>query len=216
MGVFTVHCTKQLRRIVNATGGECYQIDDIAEGFNLLESETVVSLYARRGGAAKPRYSPRSQVLLLAALAEKEVSKRAQSAHLPMALSKAKVVPPARLPGIDCFASEEQLPNLRSSMPPSATRRILHELRQIAAGDGGVWLCGGDGVHVFPAEARCDFWRVLIEGPPSSPFAGGVFSLTVQLPHNYPEAPPNVRFETPVYQYARTTLQTTGVIMCCW
>merc|ERR1711988_1255217 len=33
-----------LRRIVNATDGECYQSSSLGEGFELLESEGVVSL----------------------------------------------------------------------------------------------------------------------------------------------------------------------------
>merc|ERR1711904_674586 len=50
-----------LRRIVNATGGECYQINDLGEGFELLEAEGVVFLRARRGGADKPPFSPREK-----------------------------------------------------------------------------------------------------------------------------------------------------------
>ena len=38
----------------------------------------------------------------------------------------------------------------------------------------------GEGVHVFPSESDLTFWRALIEGPPGSPFEGGVFSLTVR------------------------------------
>merc|ERR1711939_995707 len=45
-----------LRRIVNATEGECYQINNLGEGFELLEAEGVVSLRARRGGTDKPPF----------------------------------------------------------------------------------------------------------------------------------------------------------------
>merc|ERR1711935_422731 len=38
-----------LRRIVTATGGECYQIHDTTQGFELLEAESVVSIAARGG-----------------------------------------------------------------------------------------------------------------------------------------------------------------------
>merc|ERR1719171_2295626 len=51
-----------LRRIVNASGGECYQINDLGEGFELLEAEGVVSLKARRGGADKPPFVKREMV----------------------------------------------------------------------------------------------------------------------------------------------------------
>merc|ERR1719456_1811697 len=48
-----------LRKIVSATGGECYQIGSLGEGFELLESESVVSLKARRGGSEKPPFKER-------------------------------------------------------------------------------------------------------------------------------------------------------------
>ena len=48
-----------LRRIVAATGGQCYQIHDLGAGFELLEAEAVVSLRARRGGSDKPPFVPK-------------------------------------------------------------------------------------------------------------------------------------------------------------
>ena len=51
-----------LRRIVAATGGQCYRIRDLGAGFELLESEAVVSMRARRGGADKPPFVPREAV----------------------------------------------------------------------------------------------------------------------------------------------------------
>merc|ERR1711865_898278 len=51
-----------LRKIVNATGGECYQISSLGEGFELLEAEGVVSLKARRGGTEKPAFKKRETV----------------------------------------------------------------------------------------------------------------------------------------------------------
>merc|ERR1712087_769921 len=59
-----------LRRIVNATEGECYQISNLGEGFELLEAEGVVSMRARRGDIAKPPFQRRPPVDF-GALAEK-------------------------------------------------------------------------------------------------------------------------------------------------
>ena len=75
----------------------------------------------------------------------------------------------------------------------------MQELRQVARGERGVWFDSGEGVHIFPAEAHLHFWRVLLEAPPGCPFEGGVFALSVVLPHDYPARPPRVAFETPVY-----------------
>merc|ERR1719199_728740 len=69
------------------------------------------------------------------------------------------------------------------------------ELKQVASGAAGI----SEGVHVFPAPDNLSFWRVLIEGPPGSPFEGGVFALNVIVPDNYPFAAPRITFETPIY-----------------
>merc|ERR1711988_1592046 len=51
-----------LRKIVAATDGECYQISSLGEGFELLESESVVSLKARRGATDKAPFKLREMV----------------------------------------------------------------------------------------------------------------------------------------------------------
>ena len=91
-----------------------------------------------------------------------------------------------------------------SAAPPSGAssgtaKRALMELGKIASGSSDAWMHSGEGVHVFPSEADLTFWRALIEGPVGSPFEGGIFALTVRLPHDYPFRPPTIRFETPVY-----------------
>lgn len=46
-----------LRKIVAASGGSCFQIRSLSDGFELMEAEAVVSLRSRRGGADKPAMS---------------------------------------------------------------------------------------------------------------------------------------------------------------
>ena len=83
----------------------------------------------------------------------------------------------------------------------AAVKRVLKELREVAARNPSVWLHEGHegGIHIYPSETDLMLWRVLIEGPKGSPFEGGVFSLIVRIPAEYPFKPPSVRFETPVY-----------------
>merc|ERR1712048_958433 len=86
-----------------------------------------------------------------------------------------------------------------ASLGGAAAKRLMCELKQIATGASGVWMHSGEGVHVFPAPDNLQFWRALIEGPPRSPFEGGVFALNVIIPDNYPFKPPAISFETPIY-----------------
>lgn len=44
-------------------------------------------------------------------------------------------------------------------------------------------------MHLFPSESDVRAWRVLLEGPEGTPFEGGVFSLTVDVPDEYPFKP---------------------------
>merc|ERR1719355_41252 len=77
-----------LRKIVNATGGECYVIGNLGEGFELLEAEGVVSLRARRGGAEKPPFQRREVAADFDAIAEKAVT-RGAAVHRAPALAPA-------------------------------------------------------------------------------------------------------------------------------
>lgn len=178
-----------LRKIVNATEDECYQINNLGEGFELLEAEAVVSLRARRGGAEKPPFKPRPRGINdFDSISAKGITRGTAVQRAPAldtSLSQKAVVDVA-------FVHEDMGKN--SVVSGASTKRILMELKKIASGDESL-----EGVHIFPSPDSINFWRVLIEGPQDSPFDGGVFALTVVIPDGYPLKPPQITFETPVY-----------------
>jgi ubiquitin-conjugating enzyme E2 D/E len=163
----------------------------LGEGFELLEAEGVVALRARRGGADKPPFKKRERVFL------SNISQKAMTQGV--AVQRAPVLAPDL-----ATTTVVDVTSVDSGPAPISTnsgvmKRILKELKGVASGSSGVWMHSGEGVHVFPAPENLKFWRVLIEGPPGSPFEGGTFVLNVVVPDDYPFQPPRITFETPIY-----------------
>ncbi|KAI0432510.1 ubiquitin-conjugating enzyme [Xylaria sp. FL1042] len=51
----------------------------------------------------------------------------------------------------------------------------------------------------LPSEADYRKWDVVLKGPPGTPYAGGVYNITVTLPLEYPFKAPQVNFATRIY-----------------
>lgn len=73
-----------------------------------------------------------------------------------------------------------------------ATRRITKELQSLAEDDG----CG---VRVCSVGDSLDHLTGFIRGPENTAYAGGVFEIDIVLGHDYPLAPPKMKFITKVY-----------------
>ena len=183
-----------LRKIVAATGGLCFQINSLGEGFELLEGEGVASLHARRGGVDRPPFTVRPPADF-EALEVKAMSTTAPVATPGAGLAARKVAPLAtHLATIDARGGG----GAAAGVNQACVKRALDELRKVGSGSLSVWMHSGEGVHIYPSEDDLTAWRALIEGPPDSPFAGGVFTLGVSLPAGYPFQPPSIRFDGPV------------------
>jgi len=180
-----------LRKIVSATDGECYQVSSLGEGFELLESESVVSLRARRGGAAKPAFTKREAVDF-DSLKERAITSGSSVKRAPILSANLASKSVVSVRSID-----KHVP--AAARTGSVAKRLLAELEKVANGVESVWMHSGEGVHLFPAADDLQFWRALIEGPEDSPFRGGVFALNVIVPDRYPFEAPRISFETPIY-----------------
>ena len=55
------------------------------------------------------------------------------------------------------------------------------------------------GISAFPSGTDMTKWNATIEGPSGTPYENLTLKLTLSFPSNYPYAPPEVLFKTPIY-----------------
>ena len=54
---------------------------------------------------------------------------------------------------------------------------------------------------------NCFIWRVTLKGPPETPYEGGIFTIRITFPYNYPSAGPEFRFLNPIYHLNVDTVE---------
>ncbi|KEF60726.1 signal peptidase I [Exophiala aquamarina CBS 119918] len=75
----------------------------------------------------------------------------------------------------------------------SSQKRITKELSELTISPpAGVAVALADESNLYQ-------WKVHMDGPADSPYAGGHFTLNISLPPNYPFKPPTVTFTTKIY-----------------
>jgi len=70
-------------------------------------------------------------------------------------------------------------------------QRIVHEMRELSKAPHPA-------VDVWPCKDDIGFWRLILQGPDGTPYAGGTWCLYVRFPPDYPHYAPECRFATPI------------------
>ncbi|CEL96755.1 unnamed protein product [Vitrella brassicaformis CCMP3155] len=71
------------------------------------------------------------------------------------------------------------------------TRRLMREMR-------GLLQHPHPAVDVYPSQTDIGFWRIVMEGPDGTVYKDGTWLLYMIFPADYPNRPPELRFETPI------------------
>ncbi|XP_053740335.1 uncharacterized protein LOC128770101 [Synchiropus splendidus] len=163
-----------LHGISNATGGCCFKPGTSQEGLKLFEMETVLSLEQRK---LKPKLDCASitQAKLLGMFPTLGYDK----------------VPEVTLPG-ELKSKVTSTQTALKKVFMEKNKRIREELKNLHCEPHPFF-------RIFPTETDFAFWKILMQGPPDTPYERGVFELYCQFGEEYPVKPPLVRFLTPIY-----------------
>ncbi|XP_041849079.1 uncharacterized protein LOC121644894 [Melanotaenia boesemani] len=171
-----------LHGISNATGGCCFKPQTAKEGLKLFEIETVLSLEQRK---FKEKLDPSSisECTLTGTFATHGYDEYPETS-LPSQIN-------SRVTMTEC-ALKKKILESKDGRFMEKDKRILEELKSLHCDPHPF-------IRVFPSESDFSFWRILMQGPPDTPYEKGVFELYCQFDHDYPVKPPIVRFVTYVY-----------------
>ncbi|XP_074544926.1 uncharacterized protein LOC141804413 isoform X2 [Halichoeres trimaculatus] len=171
-----------LHGISNATGGCCFKPQTTKEGLKLFEMETVLSLEQRK---LKEKLDPSSVTkrTLLSIFRTHQYDECPETLMPSQINSKVTVTE---------SALKKKIKESKKGWVMEKDKRILEELKSLHCDPHPF-------IKVFPSESDFTFWKILLQGPPDTPYENGVFELYCQFGPDYPVKPPLVRFVTPLY-----------------
>eukprot|EP00873_Tetraselmis_striata_P005911 jgi/Tetstr1/426175/TSEL_016500.t1 len=87
----------------------------------------------------------------------------------------------------------------------SGIREVCHQLKWMTSES-----LGNNFIGVEPMNDGWA-WNVLMRGPQRSPYQQHIFEVNIQFPSDYPEAPPTIKFVTPIFH---PNVYSSGLL--CW
>ncbi|CDQ80335.1 unnamed protein product [Oncorhynchus mykiss] len=166
-------------------GGCCFKPETGTAGLKLFEMETVLSLEMRKPKEKMNPSSITSESVLTSLFAKNGYDEQPE-VSLPSELNSKVTVTENSL--------KKNIKESKSSRFLEKDKRILEELKSLHCDPHP--FC-----TVLPLESDFTFWKILMQGPPDTPYENGAFELYCQFGAEYPVKPPLVRFVTPVSFY---------------
>ncbi|KIW06114.1 uncharacterized protein PV09_03281 [Verruconis gallopava] len=93
---------------------------------------------------------------------------------------------------IELAAAKRMAAGRRSGANMMRNSRLLTEIQNMMAKPH-------DYIDVYVSERDISFWKIVMKGPPDSPYASGTFLLYLDMDESYPTFAPKGRFVTPIY-----------------
>ncbi len=205
--VLVGNANSQLKAMSLSTGGCTYFFSEVSEGLQLFESETFLRAVLRYAHFLISRTCNREKTLPPAANTMEEYSKLLSCGYCAAApnmqvnpMLQKKVADPKQYVSCMCTIADRiianailQPPSIAHAKPGSVVRlkRILAEISRLNKNPQ-------DYFYFFPSDQDIGFWKIIMVGPSGSPYDGCTFVLYATFPEEYPAAPPEVRFFTPI------------------
>ncbi|XP_059355964.1 uncharacterized protein LOC132095183 [Carassius carassius] len=172
-----------LHGISYVTGGYCFKPEKAKAALKLLEMETVLSMELRAERTRVPVSSIKTEEDLTKHFATNGYDEKPER-KLPVQITE-KV---ARTESV----LKKKIRECKTGRFMEKDKRIIEELKSLHCDPHP--FCS-----VYPSETDFTFWRIVMKGPPETPYENGTFELYCQFGRDYPVKPPVVRFYTPIY-----------------
>lgn len=177
-----------LKAISVATGGYRFRPNTLKEALHLNELETVLSTAER-----EPRHV--SEIRASYGFTQQCLNKPYDDAS--SATRKAEPLLAKKVMSLHDAVNrrnqdQESIP-LGVSRTRDSSRRIMIEMKKLLK-------YPHPAIDIYPCcENDMGFWRLVLEGPDSTPYAQGTWLLYLKFPADYPALAPELRFVTPIF-----------------
>ncbi|XP_016407679.1 uncharacterized protein LOC107739942 isoform X2 [Sinocyclocheilus rhinocerous] len=172
-----------LHGISYVTGGYCFKPENAKAALRLFEMETVLSMELRAERRRVPVSSIKTEEDFTKIFATHGYDERPEM-KIPAQITKKS----ARTENV----LKKKIRECKSGRFMEKDKRIIEELKSLHCDPHP--FCS-----VYPSETDFTFWRIVMKGPPETPYENGTFELYCQFGRDYPVKPPVVRFYTPIY-----------------